>query len=504
MSRFSLSNQPPTLATRDGAPKPKSEGGKYVAIETWGCQMNIQDSENMLAVLGDEYTITTHIDDCDLVILNTCHIREKSYHKVMSRLGHLRIIQQQSGRLRVVVAGCVAQAEAKMLSRLQGVDVVVGPGRILELPQLLKQASLTQTTQIAVGFPSSTIKAPFAETSVSSSPQPSPAAAEHPPPVTDKLAHYASPTVHHGKNPVSRFLTIQKGCDNYCTFCVVPHTRGHEISYPPDKIIAGVKRHLAMGAREICLLGQNVNSYGSDLVRQGDLTPSAAGAFCDLLTQICELKEEFRLRFTTSNPHDFTAELAALFSRYSRLGRYYHLPVQSGSDKILAAMKRKVTRRDYLAKVALLKQSGADMAISTDIIVGFPGETEQDFEDTCSLITEVNFSFIYAFAYSPRKKTPASRFTHQIPEAIKKQRLNLLFEIQNQITLRQHEQELNQIRQVLVLYESKKQPGAYYGRTQHYRLVKITQTPNAPSLTGQTLPVKITRAALTCLEGERV
>lgn len=477
------------------APTAGARRRKYVAIETWGCQMNVQDSENMLAALSAEYTPTQNLDKCDLIILNTCHIREKSYHKVMSRLGKLRVKQQQADDLRVVVAGCVAQAEARRLAALQGIDVVVGPGRLMELPQLLKQARQTNSTQIALGFPAAKIKAPFAQEPDQSS------QSTKPEQLTDNIHHYVSAQAHHGKNPISRFLTIQKGCDNYCTFCVVPHTRGHEISYHPDKVMAGIERHLAMGAREICLLGQNVNSYGSDLVRDGELAPTAAGPFCDLLTRICQLDAPFRLRFTTSNPHDLSPHLANLFSQFHRLGRYYHLPVQSGSDRILAAMKRKVTRAQYLEKVSWLRSNVPDMTISTDIIVGFPGETEQDFEDTCSLLTEVNFSFIYAFGYSPRNKTPASRFNHQVPENVKKQRLGRLFELQHQLTLAGHEQELGELRDVLVLYESSKEPGSFYGRTEHYRLVKVLYPAHAPSPVGQTLRIKITQASLTCLEG---
>lgn len=463
---------------------------KYVAVETWGCQMNVIDSENMLAVLSPEYKFTEDVDQCDLIILNTCHIREKAYHKVITRLGSLRVLQKKT-RLRVVVAGCVAQAEGKMLSALGGIDVVVGPGRLVELPQLLRKAAGTSQTQLALGFPSSTIKAPFRS--------PSPKKTSP----TDNLEHYASRHVHHGKNPVSRFLTIQKGCDNFCTFCVVPHTRGKEISYPPQKVMAGIRRYLALGAKEICLLGQNVNSYGLDLVRAGDLSASEHGPFYDLLSQICQMDENFRLRFTTSNPHDLSRGVAQLFSQHSRLGRYYHLPVQSGSDDILRAMKRKVTRSEYLDKVSLLKESGDDMAISTDIIVGFPGETEADFEATCELVRKVRFSFIYAFAYSPRKKTPASRFADQIPEELKKKRLHTLFDIQQKITLAHHQQEVGQYREVLMLYESKKEKDAYYGRTEHFRLVKVRQKPGEPSLAGQTIGVKIHKASLVCLEGTR-
>ena len=470
---------------------PETSGQKKtMTIETWGCQMNIQDSESMLAVLSDEYSTTDDLTNCDLVILNTCHIREKSTHKVMSRLGHLRILKQQSPRLQVAVAGCVAQAEAKKLSSVDGVDVVVGPGRISEISGLLKQAKLTGSTQVALGFPSEIIKAPFQKKSSSLDETSG----------RDHIEQYASSTVHHGKNPISRFLTIQKGCDNYCTFCIVPHTRGKEISYPPHKVIAGVQRYLDMGAREICLLGQNVNSYGADLVREG-WPVSEEGAFCDLLRSICKIPRNFRVRFTTSNPHDLTSAMGRVFAQNPKLGRYYHLPVQSGSDAILARMKRKVTRSEYLTQVAMLRAQIPDMALSTDIIVGFPGETEQDFEDTCSLIEEVGFSFIYAFAYSPRKKTPASRMPDQIPESLKKHRLQTLFKIQNKITQQSHHQEVGQIREILVLYESQKQPHSFYGRTQQFRLVKITVPPHETSPVGEFVWVQITKASLTCLEG---
>ena len=244
-----------------------------------------------------------------------------------------------------------------------------------------------------------------------------------------------------------------------------------------------------------------MNSYGLDLLKTGKIEASQGGPFYDLLTKILEIDRSFRLRFTTSNPHDLSYEVACLYSRFSeKLGRYYHLPVQSGSTRILEAMKRKVSRQEYEQKVKWLREAGDDMALSTDIIVGFPDETEEDFEATYDLVRQVRFSFIYAFAYSPRKKTPASRFSHQVPEKIKKQRLARLLELQNKITLEHHQNEVGQTRKVLVLYESKKEPHSYYGRTEHFRLVKIRTSREDPSLVGKLLTVRIHKASLICLE----
>lgn len=473
-SHIQLATAAPTASKVSKNPTTKAVPGGKVSVETWGCQMNVADTETMLSLVSGDYKQTTHTDCSDLIILNTCHIREKAYHKVVSRLGQLSLLKKRRPHLQIVVAGCVAQAEGRaMLKKLPVIDVLIGPGRMAELPQLLKQRKHLGKAQIAIGFPRSrsTVAAPA-------------------PALLQDSRH-----LHPGKNPVSRYLTIQQGCNNYCTFCVVPHTRGPELSLEPREIIQRMQSMLQSGVKEICLLGQNVNSYGLDLGR----APSQGTPFYHLLKEALSLEGSWRLRFTTSNPHDLTREVADLFGKEPRLGRYFHLPVQSGSDAILRSMKRKVSRSEYLEKISWLRHGAPDMAISTDIIVGFPGETEEDFQQTCSLVQEVGYSFIYAFAYSPRKNTPARRFSKQIPREVQRRRLATLLDIQGQITTNLNRQEIGEQREVLFLYPSKKQKNAYYGRTQHHRLVKVCSTQN---LVGHFGDVSITQGNKTALEGE--
>ncbi len=441
---------------------------KKVHVETWGCQMNAADSEKMLAMLAERnYILTDEVESADLVLLNTCHIREKARHKVLSRLGVLKELKTLNPGMTIAVSGCVAQAEGqKLLKAAPQIDVLCGPGKIDELPRLLDEREKTGKAALAIGF-----KREHSE--------PEPVAA--PPTLT-------------GRREVSRYVNIQQGCDNYCTFCVVPYTRGREVSRLPKDIIAETKAMVASGAKEITLLGQNVNSYGSDLENSND-------AFIKLLTEVAKIEGLERLRFTTSNPHDLSEGLANLFSQERKLGRYMHLPVQSGSDEILERMKRKVTRSEYLERVQWLRQAVPDIALSTDLIVGFPGETEEDFQATLSLVEEVKFSFIFCFKYSPRKHTPAARYLDQVPEDVKDERLKRLNALQNKITLEQNAGEIGRVRPVLFLYESRKMPGHYYGRTEHFRLVRVkSDTP----LTGETKLVQITHSNKTALLGDLI
>lgn len=451
---------------------------KRVLIETWGCQMNVADSEAMLQLLAqDGYTPTQELEDADLVVLNTCHIREKATHKIMSRLGVLREHKIAARPdLQVAVTGCVAQAEgARLFARSSAIDVLVGPGKIRDLPSLLRAHASSQP-RMSLGFDRHL-------------------ATDHEP-----FPHVAS-TVHlDGSSGVSKFVTIMQGCDNFCTFCVVPHTRGREVSRPPTTILNEVERWVGQGAQEITLLGQNVNSYGLDLLREQGIEAHADEIpfVSHLLRPILERNLVRRLRFTTSNPHDFQPQLARLFGKYPALGRYVHLPVQSGSNKVLERMRRKVTREQYLTTVSMLRQAVPDIAISTDIIVGFPGETDEDFTDTLELVREVGFAFSFSFAYSPRKHTPAARFRDQVPDAIKMRRLRELQAIQDQVTTDLHQREVGVVREVLFHYTSQKNPGWVYGRTEHFHLVRVE---GGPSLVGRTLPVMITAANKTALMG---
>lgn len=453
---------------------------KKVHVETWGCQMNVADSEKMLSLLhGMDYVLTEDESEADLFLLNTCHIREKAKHKVVSRLGVLRELKKQRPGVKIAVAGCVAQAEgAKLLREAPQIDVLLGPGKIDELPDLLGRSVTSGAAAIATGFA-----------------KPESPKVESP---RSRSGDVVPPTLT-GKNEVSRFVNIIQGCNNFCTFCIVPFTRGREISRMPAEILAECRKLVDSGAREIMLLGQNVNSYGLDLVDKDELESGERGPFVELLEAVAALPGLERLRFTTSNPHDFTKPLAELFAANPKMGRYMHLPVQSGNDRVLEVMRRKVTVEEYRERIKWLREAVPDMAISTDLIVGFPGETEAEFEDTLRLVEEVQYSFIYAFKYSPRKGTAAARMPGQIPEAVMEERLARLNALQDSITIRQNESEIGKTREVLFLYESKKSPGVFYGRTEHFRLVRVESN---RSLVGECLPVLITGANKTALVGD--
>jgi len=432
--------------------------------------MNVADSEKMLSMLtAENYALTENAEEADLVLLNTCHIREKARHKVISRLGVLNEIKRRNQNMKIAVAGCVAQAEGKkLLKEAPQIDILFGPGKIEDLPKLLRENAAGGKSVLSVGF-----KREESSTEDLQSVQ--------------SIETPDIPTIT-GKNEVSRYVNIISGCNNFCTFCVVPFTRGREISRTPQEIVKDCKQLIKQGASEIMLLGQNVNSYGLDLLETNSLKSSERGPFVDLLEFVAELDGLERLRFTTSNPHDFTKPLADLFAKQPKMGRYMHLPVQSGSDRILDAMKRKVTVAEYMERIEWLRSAIPDIAISTDLIVGFPGETEEDFEQTMDLVQKVGYSFIFAFKYSARKNTAAIRFRDQIAESIMDVRLAKLNQLQDQITQRQIDLEIGLEREVLFLYESKKKPGHYYGRTEHYRLVRVE---SQVDLVGKTLPVKI-------------
>lgn len=444
-----------------------------VHVETWGCQMNAADSEKMLAILAKRhYTLAGAAEDADLVLLNTCHIREKARHKVVSRLGVLRKLKEQKPGMRIAVAGCVAQAEgSRLMKEAPEIDVLFGPGKIEELPRLLEEREQTGKSAMAVGFK----RHDHADENEHEGVQVEVPAAKAPPSLS-------------GKNEVSRYVNIQQGCNNYCTFCVVPFTRGREVSRTEAEIVREAEALVVAGAREITLLGQNVNSYGSDI----------GADFETLLRRVVAIPGLERLRFTTSNPHDFTPGLARLFRDEPKLGRYLHLPVQSGSDSMLLRMKRKVTVAEYRERLAWLHDAVPDIALSTDLIVGFPGETDEEFEDTLKLVAEARFSFSFTFKYSPRKNTPAARYADQVSETVKDERLARLNALQDSLTIAHQTAEIGQTRPVLFHYESKKDPGHYYGRTEHFRLVRVKAERD---LVGTTAQVKIIDGNKTALIG---
>jgi tRNA-2-methylthio-N6-dimethylallyladenosine synthase len=439
---------------------------KTLHIKTFGCQMNAYDSERMadaLVVLG--YALTEDQDQADLVILNTCHIREKAAEKVYSELGRARLAKEarkREGRdTLITVAGCVAQAEGEeIMARAPVVDIVVGPQSYHRLVDLVTQAAATGKGVIATEFPAE-----------------------------DKFAHL--PERRRSTAQPSAFVTVQEGCDKFCTFCVVPYTRGAEFSRSPAEIIAEVESLARGGTREITLLGQNVNAYhGAD-------ADGRDWSLAKLLARLAQVPGIERLRFTTSHPRDMDDELIQLFADEPKLMPYLHLPFQAGSDRILAAMNRKHTAEDYEALIGRVREARPGIALSTDIIVGFPGETDEDFEATLALVQRARFAQAFSFKYSARPGTGAATFDRQVPEAVKRERLHAL-----QSLLEKHRRDFDQAtvgRKLKVLFEGLgRKPGQVAGRSPYLQAVHA----EGPSeLIGEILEVDILAAGPNSLHG---
>ncbi|WP_368904452.1 tRNA (N6-isopentenyl adenosine(37)-C2)-methylthiotransferase MiaB [Taklimakanibacter lacteus] len=364
---------------------------KKVHIKSYGCQMNVYDSQRMgdlLVPLG--YEAASGPEDADLIILNTCHIREKAAEKVYSELGKLRHLKESRSRAGeapvIAVAGCVAQAEGEeIVRRAKGVDLVFGPQTYHRLPELLKSRAETGRPVIETEFPAE-----------------------------DKFDHLARTKVKRG---VTAFLTVQEGCDKFCTFCVVPYTRGSEFSRPVAQIEAEARALVEAGVREITLLGQNVNAY------HGAGLDGETWSLARLITHLSRIDGIERLRFTTSHPRDMSDDLIAAHAENPKLMPYLHLPIQAGSDRILKEMNRGHRSEDYLKLIARIRQARPDIALSGDFIVGFPGETEADFAATLAIVREVFYAGAFSFKYSPRPGTPAAAMAGQVPEEVKSDRL---------------------------------------------------------------------------------
>lgn len=482
---------------------------KKVFIETWGCQMNVVDSERMLGDLlrTSHYALADSAKSADVIILNTCTIREKAKHKVISRLGVLRELKKKKKDLKIVVAGCLAQSEGADLLKLSpDIDLLIGPGKLKDLPMLLESID-SEHPRFCGGLDRRILSMKIPTASPSIAPIVAPIIALGFETRSAEASQYkdfedfeAPPTLT-GKNEISRYIDIVQGCENFCSYCIVPYTRGPVCSKRPEDVVLEANTLVKAGAREITLLGQNVNSYGLDLVSKGTVPQSDESPFVHLVKEVIQIPDLLQLRFTTSNPFDFTKDIADLFGKYPKIGRYLHLPIQSGSDNILIAMNRKITAKEYLEKIAWLYMACPDMAISTDFIVGFPGETDDDFEQTLNLVKRAQFSFIFSFKYSIRKGTPAAALTEQVPEDVKEKRLAKLNKVQDDITIRQHYEEIGRIRNVLFHYESPKMPGVFYGRSEHFRLVRLKTEENP---IGKLLPVKITGGNKTALIAELI
>ncbi|RUU54247.1 tRNA (N6-isopentenyl adenosine(37)-C2)-methylthiotransferase MiaB [Mesorhizobium sp. M2C.T.Ca.TU.002.02.1.1] len=370
---------------------------KKVFVKTYGCQMNVYDSQRMTdALAADGYVATDAVEDADLVLLNTCHIREKAAEKVYSELGRIRDMKAEraeAGReLLIGVAGCVAQAEgAEIIRRAPAVDLVIGPQTYHRLPDVLARVRGGEK---------------IVETEYA---------------IEDKFEHLPQPKrAELAKRGVTAFLTVQEGCDKFCTFCVVPYTRGSEVSRPVAQIVAEAERLAEAGVREVTLLGQNVNAW------HGVGENGEEWGLGRLLFRLAEIPGLARLRYTTSHPRDMDDELIAAHRDLPALMPYLHLPVQSGSDRILKAMNRRHTARDYLALIERIRAARSDIAMSGDFIVGFPGETDEDFEATLELVREVGYAACFSFKYSPRPGTPGAEMDGHLAEAVKDERLQRL------------------------------------------------------------------------------
>ncbi|MDR3518658.1 MAG: tRNA (N6-isopentenyl adenosine(37)-C2)-methylthiotransferase MiaB [Azospirillaceae bacterium] len=415
---------------------------KTLFIKTWGCQMNAYDSARMADVLAPlGYRPTDSADGADMVILNTCHIREKAAEKVFSELGRLRELKSeradQGQRVILAVAGCVAQAEgAEIMARAPYVDIVFGPQTYHQLPEMVDRVTRPHGGRV--------IRTDF--------------------PPDSKFDSLPADTAGQG---VTAFLSVQEGCDKFCTFCVVPYTRGAEFSRPATSIVAEAQRLVAAGAREITLLGQNVNAY------HGEAPDGTSWGLGRLIRMLADIPELARLRYTTSHPCDMDDDLIAAHATVPQLMPFLHLPVQSGSNRVLAAMNRKHDSDDYRRIVERIRAARPDLALSSDFIVGFPDEQERDFEDTLRLVDEIGFAQAYSFKYSPRPGTPAAgMIRNQIPEQVKIERLAALQDLINRQQLAYNRSFIG--RTVPVLFDRRgKRQGQIMGRTPFMQSVYV-------------------------------
>jgi tRNA-2-methylthio-N6-dimethylallyladenosine synthase len=459
--RTELAEQKPVTAhsaNREGAPK-------KVLIKTFGCQMNVYDSERMADALGPAgFSGTDNLHDADLVILNTCHIREKAAEKVYSELGRIRLVQEARRRAGsdtvIAVAGCVAQAEGlEMSRRAPAIGIIVGPQSYHRLPQLLDEHARSGKAVVETEFPAA-----------------------------EKFG--ALPLAQRRQAPAA-FLTVQEGCDKFCTFCVVPYTRGAEYSRPAAELLDEARRLADHGAVEITLLGQNVNAYA------GDGPSGEQWDLARLLEALSDIPELQRLRYTTSHPNDMTDRLIAAHRDMPKLMPYLHLPFQAGSDRILKAMNRKHTISSYLRIIDQLRTNRPDIAISTDIIAGFPGETEEDFQETMRVVETVRFAQAYSFKYSTRPGTPAADHKLQVDEDVKASRLKRLQEL---LSTQQAAFNRSKTGRVLdVLWEAPgKKKGQLSGRSPYLQAVHAE---GEPALLGRITPVEIVTAGQNSLHG---
>jgi len=441
---------------------------KKVFIKTFGCQMNEYDSDKMADVLNasDGLIKTDKPEEADVILLNTCSVREKAQEKVFSDLGRLRELKRSNPDLVIGVGGCVASQEGEaIVKRAPYVDLVFGPQTLHRLPDMLKQRRSTGRSQVDISFPE-----------------------------IEKFDHLPPARV----DGPSAFVSIMEGCSKYCSYCVVPYTRGEEVSRRFDDVLAEVAGLEAQGVKEITLLGQNVNAY------RGQMHDGEIADFALLIEYIAEFKGIERIRFVTSHPKEFTQRLIDTYAKVPKLVDHLYLPAQHGSDRILAAMKRGYTSLEYKSVIRRLRAVRPNIAISSDFIVGFPGETDADFEAMMKLIDDIGYDNSFSFIFSPRPGTPAANLADDTPQEVKLKRLQRLQAVIDANTRRYSEQMVGSVQRVLVESASKKENGDLQGRTENNRVVNFSAGPHAERLIGQMIDVSITQSHGYTLRGDIV
>ena len=438
---------------------------KKVFIKTFGCQMNEYDSDKMADVLNaaQGYEPTQNVDEADLILFNTCSVREKAQEKVFSDLGRVQHLKQKG--VKIGVGGCVASQEgAEIIKRAPYVDVVFGPQTLHRLPELLRAREAQNRPQVDISFPE-----------------------------IEKFDHLPPARVEGA----SAFVSIMEGCSKYCSYCVVPYTRGEEVSRPFEDVLVEVAGLADQGVREVTLLGQNVNAYRGAMGNTAELAD-----FATLIEYVAEIPGIERIRYTTSHPNEFTPALIEAYARVPKLVSHLHLPVQHGSDRILMAMKRGYTAMEYKSTIRKLRAIRPDLAMSSDFIVGFPGETEDDFQKMMKLIEDVGFDTSFSFIFSPRPGTPAANLPDDTPHEVKLRRLQHLQASIEANVQRISASRVGTLQRILVEGPSRRDPGELMGRTECNRVVNFPGGPNATRLVGQMLDVRITLAYPHSLRGE--
>ena len=442
---------------------------KKVFIKTFGCQMNEYDSNKMADVLNaaQGYEPTDNVDEADLILFNTCSVREKAQEKVFSDLGRIKHLKKKG--VLIGVGGCVASQEgAAIIARAPYVDVVFGPQTLHRLPQMLAQREAQSRSQVDISFPE-----------------------------IEKFDHLPPARVEGS----TAFVSIMEGCSKYCSYCVVPYTRGEEVSRPFEDVLVEVAGLADQGVKEVTLLGQNVNAYRARMIGDESALTSEMADFATLLEYVADIPGIERIRYTTSHPNEFTPSLIAAYDKIPKLVSHLHLPVQHGSDRILMAMKRGYTAMEYKSTVRKLRAIRPDMAVSSDFIVGFPGETEQDFGKMMKLIDDVGFDNSFSFIFSPRPGTPAANLHDDTPHEVKLKRLQHLQGVINNSIKHISESRLGTMQRILVEGPSKRDAAELMGRTECNRAVNFV---GQPRLIGQIVDVKITETRSYSLRGEVV